>query len=141
MNKSFRGQLGDGEKEKIRLSTNDGLTGYKVIKFQILPLIPGNSTQEIVSKIFTIEPANVNTAVNFNDPTLLGAAVYSQSADSWTSFQTVIFDDKIFNQDIFITMDDSQNVAGANYYIELEQVKLDINEATVATLKDMRGRE
>ena len=26
-----------------------------------------------------------------------------------------------------------------NYYIELEQVKLDLNEATVATLKDMRG--
>jgi hypothetical protein len=28
-----------------------------------------------------------------------------------------------------------------NYYIELEKVKLDLNEATVATLKDMRGRE
>jgi hypothetical protein len=28
-----------------------------------------------------------------------------------------------------------------NYYLELEQVKLDLNEATVATLKDMRGRE
>ena len=26
-----------------------------------------------------------------------------------------------------------------NYYIELEQVKLDLNEATVATLKDMRA--
>ena len=36
-------------------------------------------------------------------------------------------------------MDDSQNVAGANYYLELEQVKLSKDEATMATLKDMRS--
>jgi hypothetical protein len=28
-----------------------------------------------------------------------------------------------------------------NYYLELEQIKLDLNQSTVATLKDMRGRE
>ena len=44
-----------------------------------------------------------------------------------------------FNQDIFVTIDDSQNVAGANFYLELEQVKLSKDEATVATLKDMRA--
>ena len=41
----------------------------------------------------------------------------------------------------YITLQDTQNAGGSNYYIELEQIKLDLNEATVATLKDMRGRE
>jgi hypothetical protein len=43
-----------------------------------------------------------------------------------------------FNQDIFITLG-SQSGASCNYYIELEQVKLDLNENTVATLKDIRN--
>ena len=51
----------------------------------------------------------------------------------------IIFDKEIFNQDIYIT---SKTITGsdeANYYIELEQVKLDLNENTVATLKDIRN--
>ena len=31
--KSFKGKLADGEEKKIRLSTNKGLTGYKIKKF------------------------------------------------------------------------------------------------------------
>ncbi len=54
---------------------------------------------------------------------------------------TVVVDNKIINQDIFITLRCHNAAASLNYYIELEQVKLDLNEATVATLKDMRGRE
>ena len=30
--------------------------------------------------------------------------------------------------------------SGVNYYIELEQIKLDIGESTVATLKDIRNQ-
>ena len=44
-----------------------------------------------------------------------------------------------FNQDIYITCYSTDNKI--NYYIELEQVPLSKDEATVATLKDMRGRE
>jgi hypothetical protein len=33
--KSFRGKLADGEQERISLSTNNGLTGYRVTKFQL----------------------------------------------------------------------------------------------------------
>jgi hypothetical protein len=36
MNKSFRGIIGDAEQQKIRLSTNNGLTGYKIKKFQTI---------------------------------------------------------------------------------------------------------
>ena len=41
---------------------------------------------------------------------------------------------------MFFTHQNTHADAGpVNYYIELEQVKLDLSEATVATLKDMRG--
>ena len=39
--KSFRGQLADGGQERIRLSTNDGKTGYLVRKFQTMSVSPG----------------------------------------------------------------------------------------------------
>ena len=45
-----------------------------------------------------------------------------------------------FNQDIFVTCDTgSTSGESCNYYIELEQIKLDLNENTVATLKDIRN--
>ena len=56
--------------------------------------------------------------------------------------ETTIFDNEIFNQDIYITFRD---IGGAtqscNYYIELETIRLDLNENTVATLKDIRNIE
>ena len=46
-----------------------------------------------------------------------------------------------FNQDIYITHTNLHADAGpVNYYIELEQIKLDLNENTVATLKDIRNQ-
>jgi len=51
----------------------------------------------------------------------------------------IIFDNVTFNQDIFITAIDIGAAAECNYYLELEQFTLDLSEATVATLKDMRG--
>ena len=52
-----------------------------------------------------------------------------------------MFDNVTFNQDIYVTHTDTNSAIPINYYIELEQRKIDLNEATVATLKDMRGRE
>ena len=63
-----------------------------------------------------------------------------------TNFQfsipgAVVFDNEIFNQDIYITHTDAHATGECNYYIELEQIKLDLNENTVATLKDIRNIE
>ena len=55
--------------------------------------------------------------------------------------EVVIFDNEIFNQDIYITHTDNKNAESINYYIELEQIKLDLNQNTVATLKDIRNIE
>ena len=137
--KSFRGQIADGGIETIPLATNNGSMGYRIVKFQLMSSSPGASSQEIVSKVFTIPQSTVTTTVDFSDPTLIAVASLSTNADSWTSFQNAVFDNITFNQDIYVTMDDSQNVRGCNYYIELEQVKLSLDENTVATLKDIRN--
>tara|TARA_R100000781_G_C4032684_1_gene111158 strand:- start:176 stop:604 length:429 start_codon:yes stop_codon:yes gene_type:complete len=142
MRKTFRGQMTTGDTQIIRLGTNNGLTGYRIVKFQILSRLPGDDDYENVFQVYSVEPDAAATAVvTFDNPTLLAVAYEKEQANTTSPVsQVVIFDDKIVNQDIWITL------AGAasdksNYYIELEQMKLDLNEATVATLKDMRGRE
>ena len=143
MNKSFRGKLADGDTITIRLSTNNGLVGYRIHKFQLFATDPGTSGFELVSQIYTQKPATATNVVNFDDPTLLAAAYYGDSSavGATEANQTVVFDNTVFNQDIFLTMVDANTTVPGNYYLELEQIKLDLGEATVATLKDMRGRE
>ena len=140
MIKSFRGILGDGEQVTIRLSTNNGLIGYRINKFQLLPDEPGTKEHELVCKIYKYEQDTIDGNINFADNTLLGASIlmaYAPTA-SITS-KTTIFDNVTFNQDIYVTAIDMESDSKTNFYIELEQVRLDLNEATVATLKDMRG--
>ena len=141
--KSFRGKLASGTQERIRLSTNNGLTGYKIVKFQLFPTDNyGTSNQEMVSKVSTQIFANVNDAVDFSDPTLLAVNYFGLNTSAGQTGEMVVFDNIGFNQDIHISyVDNGGSTLSANYYLELEVVKLDLNEATVATLKDMRGRE
>jgi hypothetical protein len=143
MNKTFKGKAANNTITRIRLSTNDGLTGYKIKKLQTIDTAPGANSCELVTQVFSIKPATASTTINFDDPTLLAIAYYSEhDSSAYPGFVQIVIDEKIINQDIFITCRD---VAGGtkdtNYYLELEQVKLSKDEATVATLKDMRGRE
>ena len=142
--KTFRGKLPMGEQQRIHLSTNDGLTGYRINKFQIMNKEAGASANELEStiKLYTYEQDTVDAVVDFDDPTLLAAAQLGTHASMGTYPQStiIIFDNKIFNQDTFVTHKNLHgDVAACNYYIELEQVKLDLNENTVATLKDIRN--
>ena len=148
MIKSFRGQIADGGETYIRLGTNDGLTGYRIVKFQIIPEDPGNTSNESVVKVFSVRPhdttgaTTVTRTINFDDPTMLAVAFYSgNSGSSYPQDLIVIFDNTKFNQDIYLTHATDSGSDTINYYLELEKVKLDLNEATVATLKDMRGNE
>jgi len=143
MIKSFRGQLADGGQDTIRLSTNNGLTGYRIKKFQVIDDEPGEYEVEIVAKLYTTEQGTINNTINFADPGLLGVVFYAnQGNQAIVSSEVVIFDSVAINQDIFVTASETPGSgAKINYYLELEQIKLDLNEATVATLKDMRGRE
>jgi hypothetical protein len=139
--KTFRGSLDDGEQEEINLRTNKGDIGYKIVKFEILPFAPGSTLVELVAKVYTELQTAVTGLVNFSDLTNLAVAVYAQHPDTFApGFTPVIFDNVFVNQNIYVTMDDSQNNAGGNYYLELEQFKLNENEATMATLQSIRSR-
>jgi hypothetical protein len=144
MIKTFRGLIVDGGQDTIALHTNDGSTGYRIVKFQLMAASPAAVTQESIGKIYKVEQTTIDGTVDFSDNTLLASGLYILSDNSnqiWNTTETVIFDNEIFNQDIYVTHKDVGAIANAsiNYYIELEQIKLDLSESTVATLKDIRN--
>ena len=125
----------------IRLSTNNGMTGYRINKFQIISSTPGvTSSVEYVAKVYSTERDTVDALVNFDDPTLLAVVFYQDRANASSNTETIIIDDKKINQDLFVTLADADgNTLAGNFYLELEQFKLNLDEATVTTLKDLRG--
>jgi len=142
MMKSFRGLIAHDTIQTIRLSTNTGLTGYKIRKLQIFPQLPNSTSTEATFQVYSVKPSATSDEVNFDDPLLLAMAYYSasSSSESYPDDLTVIFDNTTINQDIYLTMRNVQSGNNnVNYYLELEQIKLEQNEAAVATLKDMRG--
>ena len=139
MIKTFSGLMADDSILRIRLGTNDGLIGYKIKKFQLMPETQ-NVNQASLFVISTVEPDAVFTTVDFNSPIIIGAGSYRSKESTFTQDNIVVFENVKFNQDIFITHNESSGTRGCNFYLELEQIRLDLNEATVATLKDMRGR-
>ena len=137
--KSFRGKLADDTQQTIALSTNNGATGYKIVKFEVMSP-DANSNVEAVLKIYKIKQTTNTSDVDFSDNTLLAAALINDTTDrNYMPIPIVTFDNEIFNQDIYITNKGQDNPSSVNYYIELEQVKLDLTENTVATLKDIRN--
>ena len=79
--KSFRGQLAHEGQDVIRLKTNNGLTGYKITKFQLIGPFPTGTSQESVVQIYTQDPSEngplaPNGQINFENPLLLAAAFY-----------------------------------------------------------------
>ena len=144
MNKTFRGQIKALGQETIRLSTNNGLQGYRIVKLQIIAIQPGAVDGEHIVQVYT-KPHNDSSFydnVDFRDPTLLATAfnqtdITEVNADT----NTVIFDNIVFNQDIYVSAAELKGNLPVNYFIELEKVSLNLNEATVATFKDMRAGE
>ena len=142
MIKTFRGLIADGAQDTIVLHTNDGSTGYRIVKFQVMQDEPGQESAEHTLKIYKVSQTTIDNKVDFSDNTLLGVALWHKhSGVTYPSDNSVIFDQEVFNQDIYVTHEDTDGSGPANYYIELEQVKLDLTENTVATLKDIRNLE
>ena len=137
--KSFRGKIKDGGIDTIVLHTNDGSTGYQIKKVQCVPADPGTTNTEHVFKIFKIPQTTATGSIDFSDQTLLASVYLSSRDDRYGGDNIIVFDNEIFNQDIYLTHDDTNNAGAVNYYTELEQVKLSLDENTVATLKDIRN--
>jgi len=125
--KTFRGLLGDGAQDRIRLGTIKGKVGYRIIKFQLMGEKPAGASQESVVKIYKTEQGTPDTLVNFTDSNLLAAGYLEAAADVKGEYQPqiIIFDSEIFNQDIFISHDDDETGESCNYYLELEVIPLD----------------
>jgi hypothetical protein len=142
--KSFRGLMntdsGGDSTDTIVLHTNDGSTGYRITKLQIIPKDPTDTTTEAVFQIFTVPTASTDE-IDFSNQTLLACAHYSNhlSGTLYPEDLIVVFDNAIFNQDVYLTCKTDAGSQAINYYIEMEQMKLDLNENTVATLKDIRN--
>ena len=141
--KSFRGQIADNTIDTISLSTNNGSTGYRIVKFNLMQVQPGEKVGEHIVKIFSIPQSTTSGVVDFSDNTLLGAGhLKTHTSEIYADTITIVFDNILFNQDIYITHTDVKSTGTdepINYYIELEQVKLSLDENTVATLKDIRN--
>jgi hypothetical protein len=143
---SFRGLMADGAQERIPLQTNKGLIGYRIVKFEIMSYTPVTiGTQESVVQIWKTEqtaPSTTTVSIDFSNNRLLAAAVWTGSDDPrYQSAQQVIFDNEKFNQDIYITHTNTDGSEACNYYLELKQMDLALDEATVATLKDIRNND
>jgi len=140
--KTYRALIASGDQERISLRTNTGKMGYRIVKFELLEQTPMTVESESVVKIFSEkQSATIDGVINFSDQSLLAAGfIEGQAAAKETGGPSiVIFENMMFNQDIFITHSSQQSVA-VNYYLELEQVKLSDNETTMATLQSIRSR-
>ena len=138
---TYRGQLPVGEEAELKLSTNNGLTGYKIKKFQIISSAPGTGNHEYVGKVRLTKDPNIDATVNFNDPSLIAVNYLTDNSSSAGNppGDIIIFDSEVFNQDVFINITDATgNTIPCNYYLELEKMKLDLNASTISTLKNIR---
>ena len=142
--KSFRGKIADSDIDTISLSTNNGETGYRIKKLELLPTTAGLAVESVV-KIYSIPQTTATADIDFSDNTLLSAGIIevalSLSDNMYLPKPVIVFDNMTFNQDIFITVKGVGHTESINYYLELEQVKLSLDENTVATLKDIKNIE
>jgi hypothetical protein len=141
---SYRGKLPIGEQDRIRLRTITGKTGYKIVKFQVVSTTAGAANSELIGQIFkTDQTGSVTSTIDFSKSDLLAVSQYHDANSTSYGFtEQFIFDNEIVNQDIFVNITDiSGSTAPANYYIELEVMKLTDVEATNITLKSLRTIE
>ena len=144
MIKTFRGTLADGGQERIRLKTMKGKVGYRINKFQIIQETVSTQSSESLVQIWTKKRTSVPTSaatVNFTDPDLLAVAYLTHNDNSAYGITNdiIIFDNEMFNQDVYITHTDNQQSYACNYYLELEAITLDDKAAEYTTMKNLRG--
>jgi hypothetical protein len=141
MIKTFRGLLASGAQERIRLQTIDGKKGYKIIKFQVFPGDPGSEHYEGTFKVYSVKQTVVDNNVSFSEQTLLASAYYQDdNAKHYNSSVDIVFDEVIFNQDIFVTYIGTDGATAAmNFYMELKRTNLDDVEASAVILKNFRN--
>jgi len=140
MIKTFRGILSDGGQDRVRLSTKKGKVGYKIVKFEIMPNKPFTNNDEHILKVYKIKQTTIDGVVDLSDGNVLGVAIINNSSTgySYPSVPTIIFEQEIFNQDIYVSHWSDTGSDLCNYYLELETMSMTDNAAAVSTLRDIR---
>ena len=139
--KTFRGLIADDTQDTITLHTNDGNTGYRIVKFEVIG-IDANTAYENTIQIWSVAPTTNPSSIDLSNQEVLAAGVFQQTVSGQSSaFDKIIVDNMVFNQDVYITHKGLSAGSGnaLNYYLKLEQFKLSLDENTVATLKDIRN--
>ena len=138
--KTFRGQLADGGQDRIRLQTNNGKMGYRIVKLELCLATPNLTNICQVFKIFKNSQSSFTATINLTDSDLLAIGYIEDDTARLNYPAVIIFDNEIFNQDIFISKKEVGAGTGelGNYYLELEVIPLDDAGAEYTTLKDMR---
>jgi len=131
--------MDDDTIDKIFLATNDGLTGYTINKFQLMPKDPEEDIRSTV-KIYSTPQTTASETIDFNETDLLATGIIRGGTGVGQPLTEVtIFDNVKFNQNIFVTTKGSTYTVPVNYYIELKESKLSLDEQSVATLKNIRN--
>jgi len=139
---SYKGLLAINAMDTILLSTKKGEKGYRIRKFQLISNTPYQSGDEHIVQIWK-EPETASASIDFSNNRLLGAGIINNDSAGYRYSTTdiIVFDNEIFNQDIYISHANADGSTAVNYYLELEVIMLNETEATVATLKDIRNSE
>jgi len=137
--KTYRGMLTHDTEDRIRLSTIRGKVGYKIVKFELMQSTLTASDQVSFVKIVK-SPYTRTSSIDFTDSDILAAGILRTGnlLTEGNLTNPIIFDNEIFNQDIYINLKNLDGTLSVNYYIELEVIPLDDAGAEYTTLKDMR---
>jgi hypothetical protein len=137
---TFSGVIDEGLEERIKLSTLNGKTGYRIVDFDAISTEPGNVTYRSVIKVYSKSQGSGGTKVEFDEGDLLGVVYLEDDANpSYAMSQKIIFDEKVFNQDIYVTYGGVQGTTPVSYKITLEKMKLTDLQATQLTLANLRN--
>ena len=138
MIKTFRDKIGNAEQQVIHLAGGDINTGYKIHKLTLMTTDPGNASQDLVLKIYSVKQDSVpstGATIDFSQDELVAAGYFSQATTDFSHRQTVIFDKEVFNQDLYVTFTDNDGSDPCNYLLELEEVKMKDPETAVVNYK------
>jgi len=138
---TFQGKLNIDQEKELFLRTQNGKTGYKIIKFQIISTTPGVDSHELVGKITSAPDPNVGPTIDLSNSEVLAVAYHTDlgNANVATS-DSIIIDNQVINQNIFVQIGNANPsvTIPANYYIELEKMVLSDLQSTQITLKNLR---
>jgi len=132
---SFRGLLGDGGQDEIRLERSNVNLAYRIVKFRTIGKNPGASPdQESITKIYRESQSSIDAVVNFTDTNLLGVSLWQKSSNiAYPVTDDIIFDNVLFSRNIYVTLSSQDGSEDCNYYIELEEVP--VGAATLMQIK------